>query len=165
MRLLLALFALACAWLAPAPPAQALGCLLIGCDCTVTATDLEFPDFNPLLGGAQTAVATVNVSCVGVISVGGGVVVQLDDGQWGSFATRRMRDGSGHYLDYNIYTTSAHATVWGDGQSGTQSVTLSGGLIVLGAWSRSRDMFGRLTVSPSQRPGEYTDTVVVRVIW
>lgn len=165
MRAVLALLGACFFWLAPAPPAHALGCILLGCDCTVSATDIDFPDFNPLLGGAHTAVGQVQVSCTGVLSVGAGVVVELDDGQWGTFSARRMRSDAGDWLDYNIYTTSAHTAVWGDGTLGSVSRTIGGGLIVLGGWSASRDMFGRLVASPSLRPGEYQDTVVVRVIF
>lgn len=165
MRALIAVCALALSWIAQAPPAHAIGCILLGCDCNVTVSDMNFPDFNPLLGGQHTAVANVQVSCTGIVSIGAGVVVELDDGQWGTYSARRMRSDTGQLLDYNLYTNSGHGTVWGNGTLGSVTQTLSGGFITLGTWSRSRDIFGRITVNPMQTPGDYEDTVVVRIIW
>lgn len=162
IRTLISFAVLSLAWLAPAPPAHALGCILFGCDCTVTASDIAFDDIAPLLGGEETAIGQIDVACTGLLSVGAGVTVEIGSGQWGSVAARRMRSGAGDLIDYNIYKTSAHSAVWGQG---AQALQINGGLLVLGAWSAHRDMFARIQPSAAMKPGDYSDNVVVRVIW
>jgi spore coat protein U-like protein len=148
-----------------APSAEALLCLpLLACSCTVSASDLDFGAFDPL-SGSQDAVGEIDVDCTGVIDIAPSVLVRLDRGQWGTMAARNLRNGNGDLLDYNIYTTSQHSSVWGDGGGGSSSVVISGGLIVSQHWSVSRDMYGLATPSPATKPGAYSDTVVVRITW
>jgi spore coat protein U-like protein len=77
-------------------------------------------------------------------------------------AARKLRNGSGDLLDYNIYTTSQHASVWGGASS---SVVVSGGFIVSRHWSVSHDMYGLATPLTVTKPGAYSDTVVVPITW
>ncbi len=163
MRGLLATIAFALTFCVTAK-ADALLCTpIVGCTCNVTASDLDFGDFNPLAGD-QAAVAAVSVDCTGVIDVAPSVVTTLNGGVHGAISARRMSAGGGEYLDYNIYTTSQHSTVWGDGTTGS-SVSVSGGLVTLGHWQVSRDMYGLAEPLPATTPGHYEDTVVVRIVW
>jgi len=164
MRLVSALILGISAWLTTASPAGALGCVL-ACSCDVVASDIEFGAFNPLLGGTHDAEGEIDIDCTGLLSIGAGVVVQLDDGQWGTFSTRKMRSAAGDLLNYNIYTSAARTSVWGDGTLGSVSLTVAGGLISLGHWSATRGLYGRMNLTPAAKPGEYEDVVVVRVIW
>lgn len=162
-RALLAFAALALMWLAPATSAQALNCLpFVGCSCNVVASDITFDDFSPLNAGAQTAIGEIDVTCGGVLGLGGGVTIEVLQGQWGTYAARKMRSAAGDTIDYNIYTTGAYGQVWG---AGGQAVVVNAGVILLNNWSASRDMFARVIPAPTMKPGDYTDTVVVRVIW
>lgn len=161
-RVLLALSILALAWLAPAQPAHALGCLLLGCDCTVTASDIAFDDISPLLGGEETAIGELDIACTGLLSIGAGVTVEIGPGHWGAVAARKMRSDGGDLIGYNIYKSGAHSAVWGQG---AQALQINGGLLVLGAWSARRDMFAMLEPNPAMTPGSYSDNVVVRIIW
>ena len=43
----------------------------------------------------------------------------LSAGQENSYAPRKLNDGGGNELEYNLYTTVGLTTVWGDGSSGT----------------------------------------------
>lgn len=163
MRAWHALAALALAWLAPAANAHALNCLpIVGCSCTIAASDIAFDDFSPLAGGEQTAVGEIDVTCGGVLGLGGGVTIEVLQGQWGNYAARKMRAPSGDTIDYNIYTSGAHSQVWG---AGGQAVVINAGVILLNTWSVSRDMHARVIANPAMKPGDYSDTVVVRVIW
>jgi spore coat protein U-like protein len=164
-RWLFVFVVLAAAWFAPAQPAHALGCILGGCDCNVTAADIEFEDINPLTSTSHSADGQIDIYCTGLLSIGAGVIVQLDDGQWGTFTARRMRSDDGDYLDYNIYKPNQPTVVWGDNTGGSQQLQVSGGLINIGAWSASRPVHATLTVSSTTKPGDYEDNVVVRVIW
>lgn len=145
--------------------AEALLCTpFLGCNCTVTASDIDFGAIAPW-SGAQDAVGQVSVACTGVADIAPSVQTQLGNGQWGTFAARKMRNGSGDLLNYNIYSNSLRTTVWGDGTGGSASATISGGLLSLGNWSASRTMFARVTPTSATKPGAYADTVVVRIIW
>lgn len=164
-RFLVAFFLFGLAWFAPAPPAHALGCILGGCDCTVTATDITFDDINPLHDTAESADGQVNILCTGLLSIGAGVIIRLDDGIHGSYTARRMRNENGDYLDYNIYKPNQPTIVWGDNTGGSQHLQVQGGLINIGAWNVSRTMHATLTASSAVKPGDYEDTVIVTVVW
>lgn len=158
MRVLFLAFALA----SIAPNAHALLCTpILGCSCTVTASDLDFESFDPL-SGVQEAEGEIEVDCTGVIDVAPSVATTLSAGQYGSVGARKMRSGAVNELAYNIYTTSQHTSVWG---TGAQGVSISGGLITLGHWHASRTMFGLATPTAATKPGAYSDTIVVRITW
>jgi len=162
MRVLAALMAFGISW-AMAPPAHALNCLpLVGCSCAVSASDIEFDDVNPLLPGAHTAIGAIDITCGGVLSLGGGVTVEILQGQWGTYAMRKMRSPAGDMINYNIYTSGAHTQVWG---AGAQAVVINTGVALLQTWTIHRDMHARMIADPAMKPGGYADTVVVRVIW
>jgi len=155
---------MATAWLTP-PPAGALLCnALLGCTCTVTATDVDFGAFTPL-DGEQAAEGEVSIACSGVIDVAPSVVVRLSGGQSGAPNARVLRSDEGYQLNYGIYTTSQHSTVWGNGAGGTSTVTVSGGVLALGHWSAQRTMFAASAPSPTTFPGAYDDLITVRIDW
>jgi spore coat protein U-like protein len=149
-----------------AVPAHALLCVpILGCSCTVTASDLAFDSFSPL-DGVQQASGMIEVDCTGVIDVAPAVIVRLDDGLYGTMAERRMRTSGGDQLGYNIHTSAApNAPVWGDLTGGAANTTISGGLISVGHWTAAREMFGRAYPATATKPGDYADTVVVTIIW
>jgi len=162
MRALLAVAAFALA-AACAPAAHALTCLpLVGCTCDVVASNIEFDDFNPLVPGAQTATGAVSVTCSGVASLGGSVTVEISQGQWGTYAARKLRSAAGDTIDYNIYTSSAYTQVWG---AGAQAVLINTGITLLQTWTVHRDMHARIIANPGMKPGDYNDNLVVRIIW
>lgn len=153
---------LALAMASMAPDADALLCIpILGCTCTVTASDLDFESFDPL-SGTQTAEGQVEVDCTGVIDVAPSVTTTLSAGQSGSVSARKMRSGPSNELAYNIYTTNQHTSVWGTGVAG---VSVSGGLITLGHWRASRTMHGLAAPTPATKPGAYSDTIIVRIVW
>lgn len=148
-----------------APEADALLCTpFLGCTCAVTASDITFGEFTPLQG-TQDAVGQIEVDCTGVIDVAPSVTTSLDDGQWGTYAPRKMRSASGELLNYNLYTTTQRNVVWGNGTGGSVTVGINGGLLSLGNWSASRTMFARAAPTTATKPGAYSDTVVVRIVW
>jgi len=66
-------------------------------------------------------------------------------------------------LGYNLYTSSAHAIVWGNGFSGTATQTLSGGVVSGGMRSFTRTVYGRITAGQNVFAGSYADTVTVTI--
>lgn len=162
-----ALFACACfAALTPAPRAEALICIpLLGCDCDVEASPLNFGAYQPLTGEDATSTADIDVACNG-IAVLPSVEVRLNAGDWGAFSARAMKgDVTGQLLTYNLYTTPSYTTVWGDGTSGTSVRTLTGGSILGGHWSATAVAHGRITGGQNKPPDTYRDTIRVTIIF
>jgi spore coat protein U-like protein len=97
---------------------------------SATATALAFPAYVPG-GGAMTQTSTVSVKC----TKSSAYTVALNGGNTagGTVAQRLMGSGA-NTLQYNLYTTTAHTVVWGDG-----------------------------TGSSVTQPGTYTDTITVTV--
>jgi spore coat protein U-like protein len=131
-------------------------------NCTVGATNVAFPNYTPT-AGAQTANGTVSVSCTKSTAF----TVSLNKGTTagGTIAQRLMSDGAGDALQYNLYTTSGLATVWGDG-TGT-SVT-QGGTGAGMASPVALTVYGNLPDSAANQavpPAAYTDTVTVSVAY
>lgn len=163
MRLFISGIALAISWLATAPPADALVCGIFGCVCNVSATTLDFHDINPL-SGAQTAEGEVTVDCTGLAELFPSIAVRLQSGLHGTISARKMRSIAGDLLDYNLYTTTQYNTVWGNGTTGV-AAPLSGGLLAIGHWTTTRQVYGVVTPTIATKPGSYTDTVILRIDW
>lgn len=99
--------------------AQAV-CVL--CSCTITSSALGFGSYDTLSATPLAGTSTLSFSCSAGVSVGGiPFTVALNKGS-GSFATRTMKNG-GNTLNYNLYTTVAHTTIWGDTTMGTATVS------------------------------------------
>ncbi len=84
----------------------------------------------------------------------------MGSGTGASFANRRMAAGA-NLLNYNIYTTTARTTVWGDGTSSTSAITGTGS-----GTAQSVTVYGRVTSGQTSVPaGSYSDTVAVTVTY
>lgn len=114
-------------WRRPRTAWGIAGCVLLTCSsawavntCTVTAQPHVFNPYDTLNVAAGTSSITVTCSH----SAGGKVTfayaIALSSGP-GSYASRQMT-GTGDTLRYNLYTTAAYATVWGDGTAATSTV-------------------------------------------
>lgn len=91
---------------------------------TATATTLSFVNYTP--STQNTAQATITITCL----LGTTYTLALNAGttSGGTISQRLLSDGSGHTLQYNIYTNSNHTTLWGDGTTGS-TVAGSGALL------------------------------------
>lgn len=87
---------------------------MVNATCTVVANLLDFGNYNPLSGSALTATTTVSATCTN----GTPYTLSLNAGNTGNFTNRLLVNG-GNNLNYNLYTSSAYTTVWGDGTGGT----------------------------------------------
>lgn len=126
---------------------------------------MNFGSINPLLNTATTAQSDVSISCTGVIDVAPIVYARIGGGTYGTVGNRRMQSAAGHQLDYNIYSSSNYTTVLGQGTGGYPMLAISGGLLSLGNWNATVTMHGRIPPTATARPGDYSDTVVVRIDW
>lgn len=130
-------------------------------NCTVAATNVAFGNYTPT-AGAVSANGTVSVSCTKSTTF----TVSLNKGSGtGTIAQRLMSDGAGDTLQYNLYTTSGFAAVWGDG-TGT-SVTQGGTGTGMGT-AVTLTVYGSLPDNATNQavpPNTYTDTVTVSVAY
>jgi len=126
--------------------------------CSATATALAFPTYTPG-GGAVTQTSTVSVKCTSgtpyTVGLNGGATTG------GTVAQRLMASGT-NTLQYNLYTTNAYATVWGN-TTGTWQSGTGAGL----ATANALTVYGQIPDSAANQAAvpstAYADTVTVTV--
>ena len=121
--------------------------------CTVSTTSVAFGTYNPNSTTALDGTGAVNLNCPS--NVKQGPVISISTGNSGSYAERRMNSGA-NVLRYNLYTSAARTTVWGNGTSGTARVTAP-------IRQSSTPVHGRISAGQNVRAGTYTDTLTVTV--
>jgi len=129
--------------------------------CSVAATTLAFGNYTPG-GGNVTGSSAVNVKCTKTTpftaALNGGTTV-------GGTVAQRLMNSAGNTLQYNLYTTNAYGTVWGDG-SGTSATQAGAGLGL--ATAVPFTVYGQLPDNATNQgavPGAYTDTITVTVTY
>jgi spore coat protein U-like protein len=128
--------------------------------CTVSANPLSFGTYQPGQG-SMSASTTLAVRC----TRGAPFSVALNAGTGGATVAQRMMSMGTSRLQYNLYTTAAHSTVWGDGTQ--SSATVSGvGRGLMSNAVITQTVYGQVPDSPANvdlAPGLYTDTITVTV--
>jgi spore coat protein U-like protein len=142
-----------------APRAHAVVCGTVLDPISVTASTVAFGTYDPLLSSARLANGNVRIACGLGVDVLPSFVVRLSRGQSASYAPRYLKSGITS-LAYNLYTTAALATVWGDGSAGTSVRSISGTLLV---GSINLPVYGAIAPGQLVRAGTYTDTITVTV--
>lgn len=122
--------------------------------CTVTAVPVDFGTYLPFSATPDDATGSVRITCTTLIA---GYTIALGPGG-GTVPARRMASGSATLL-YQLYTTAARTTVWGNGTGG--SVTVSGGCVLL--CNQTHTVYGRIPARQVARPGTYVDTITVTI--
>jgi spore coat protein U-like protein len=127
--------------------------------CSATATALAFPAYTPG-AGAVVGTNTISVKCTKnspyTISLNGGATAG------GTVAQRLMASGA-NTLQYNLYTTVAHTTIFGDGTGSSQTVSGTGSGV---ATANAVTVFGQLPDNATNQaavPASYTDTITVTI--
>ena len=122
-------------------------------DCVPTMSGLVFGVYdtiNPTFG-----TTTVSVSCENPSGPAKtfNYSLRLSSGP-GSYASRSMT-GTGDTLSFNLYTSAAYSTIWGDGTAGTGVVT--GSISVPGGTTLvdTKVVYGRITAPQNVLPGSY----------
>jgi spore coat protein U domain-containing protein, fimbrial subunit CupE1/2/3/6 len=129
--------------------------------CSASAATLAFPNYTPG-GGPQIGNTTISVKCTKNTPF----TVALNVGSTtGDAFTQRLMASGANTLQYNLFTTAALATVFGDGTPGSQTVTGTG----LGvATAAAVQVFGQLPDSATNQAavaGSYSDTITVTVTY
>jgi spore coat protein U-like protein len=129
----------------------------VASNCIVTAAPLAFADYDA--SGTVDGSANLSVRC----STGTPYTVKLGAGLNGTIAQRLLSDGT-NSLEYNLFTSAARTTVWGE-TVGTNTVADTGrGMSSTKA--NTHTVYGTIANSAANQDvptGLYTDTVAVTV--
>lgn len=127
-------------------------------NCTVSTSALAF--------GSVDSTSASNVDAAGGLSItctnGSAWTASADvgGGSGASFANRRMTSGA-NLLNYNIYTSAARTTVWGDGTGSTATIGGTGS-----GSAQAVTVYGRVAGGQTSVPiGSYADVVAVTITY
>lgn len=142
-------------------------CTILGlpaaCTCTVATTAVGFGSYNPLSVTNTTANGNIAVTCSALALFVVSYVISLSKGNSATY-TPRFMNLSGVHLNYNVYTTAAFTSIWGDSTGGT--VTLSDTVTALLLTETTNyTVFGQLPALQTVGAGTYTDTITVTVTY
>ena len=124
--------------------------------CAVNATPLSFGSYDASAASPNDATSTVTATCSNSTVFD----VSLDEGLGSALVTTRKMTNGGNTLSYNMYTTSARNTIWGNGTIG--SATQSG---VGDGTGQVFTVYGRIPQGQYVTPGGYSDTVTATVTY
>ncbi|MHA6845411.1 spore coat U domain-containing protein [Ralstonia syzygii] len=127
-------------------------------DCLISATNLNFGTAG-VLTSALTASSAITLNCTN--QAPWTLALSAGSGSGATFSSRLLTRGGGtQTVGYNLYTSSAHTTVWGDGTGGSSTVAGTGtGL------AQSTTVFGRVPTQTTPQAGMYSDTIIVTVTY
>jgi spore coat protein U-like protein len=127
-------------------------------NCTVSTSPLAFGNVDSTSASDVDATGGLSITCTN--GSGWTASAGVGGGPLASYGNRKMTSGA-NVLNYNIYTTAARATVWGDGTgtTGTISGTGSGS-------AQAVTVYGRVAGGQNSVPiGSYADVVAVTVTY
>jgi spore coat protein U-like protein len=129
-------------------------------NCLVSAQDLAFGGYDGT--AAKTGTADITVRCSNLTSY----VVSLSSGG-GTFAQRLLSGSGTNKLQYNLFTSSAATTIWGDGTNSTGTVPGTGAGMAA-ANAKTHTVFGQLpdnAFNQGAPTGTYNDSITVTVTY
>ena len=126
-------------------------------NCTISTSALAFGSYDPVVANASTnldGTGTVTVAC----TKGTTATVGLGLGANATGSTRRMSDGAGSFLTYELYQDAGHVTVWGNAGAGLLSPAAAPSKT-----ARNFTVYGQVASNQDVAAGSYSDTVVATV--
>jgi spore coat protein U-like protein len=124
---------------------------------------VNFGSYNPLSSTVDNSVGSVTIKCddhLGIIGMNTNntAIIKLDKGvNSTTYFPRRMRNGS-QFLNYNLYKDSGRLQVWGDGNNGTNTVTMS-----TNNNTQTFSIYGQIPQGQDVGIGNYADTIKLEV--
>jgi spore coat protein U-like protein len=126
-------------------------------NCTISTSTVSFGSYDPV-----SANASANLDSTGTITFactkGSAPTIGLGLGSNVSGTTRRLTDGAGNFLAYELYSDTGRSTVW---------TPTGGGVVTPGAalskTARNQTVYGRITSNQDVPAGSYTDTIVATI--
>ncbi|MEW6186547.1 MAG: spore coat U domain-containing protein [Thermodesulfobacteriota bacterium] len=128
-------------------------------DCNfITVTDVNFGVYDTLVGTNNDSTGSLRVSCTTFDIITTSIGPSPNSG---GFNPRSMLNtATGELLNYNLYTTSARTTIWGDGSAGTSRLV---NIIWSGGSSFTRTIYGRIPPGQDVGIGLYGDLLVITI--
>ena len=127
-------------------------------NCTVSTSALGFGSVNTIGGSNIDGTGGLSITCTNGTEWSAAAGVGAGSGA--SFTGRRMTSGA-NQLGYNLYTSGAYSTVWGDGTASTGLLTGTGS-----GSAQSITVYGRVSSGQTGVPaGSYADTVAITVTY
>lgn len=127
----------------------------LAASCTVSTSGVAFGAYDPLGGAPADSSGSINVSCTG--TSGEMVNVTLS-----TTATAHNLQGPHSALAYQLYVDAGRTQVWGDGTSGTTTIT---GALTVGSNGTVNQSFYVYGAVPggqnAAQSGSYVDTTVI----
>jgi spore coat protein U-like protein len=127
--------------------------------CSASATPVAFSNYTPG-GGVVTANGTITVKCTNLTPY----TVKLNAGTTtGDAFTQRLMANGTYTLQYNLFTTAAFATVFGDGTGATGTGSGTGAGINT---ATTVTVFGQLPDSATNQSavaGSYSDLITATI--
>lgn len=137
--------------------------------CTLSATGINFGNYDPTSNATVTANGSYTFRCTGTF-LGDTVIMTVSTGSSGTYTNRTMKLGSQN-LNYNIYFDPGYTSVAGDGTGGSFYLYGCYGLgsgapcPVLGGvadgTTYSGPTYGRMLGGQDVKAGTYIDTLTV----
>jgi spore coat protein U-like protein len=129
--------------------------------CNVTATSVNFGAYDVFVTAPDDSTGTITILCDrNTNPVRTSISASPNSG---GFNPRQMRriSGAGLRLNYNLFTNAARTTIWGDGTSGTSTVSSNA--------RRNRPVtltiYGRIPAGQDVVIGLYNETLVVTIAY
>jgi len=135
--------------------------------CSVSTPGVAFGGYDVFAAGATTSSGSIKVSCstTGELFVQVNYAVTLSTGSSNSFVQRTMKNGADS-LGYNLYTSNAYSTVWGDGTGSTATETGSFTLWFFSpTGTATLTVYGRVPALQDVSVGNYSDNVTATINW
>jgi spore coat protein U-like protein len=126
-------------------------------NCTISTGTVAFGSYDPIVTHASADLdgsGSVTITC----TKGATTTIGLGLGANASGSVRRLTDGTGNYISYELYQETGRTTVWGT----------SGGALFTPAAAPSKaarpfSVYGRIVAAQDVPAGSYADTVVATV--
>lgn len=133
----------------------------VAANCLVSASPMSFGDYDGT--APRPGSSDISVRC----SNGAPYTLALNVGTTtgASFAQRLLAFGT-NTLEYNLYTSSAYTSIWGDGVGGSTATVTGTGTGMSNASIQTRTVYGELVNSVANQDapvGSYSDTITVTI--
>lgn len=127
-------------------------------DCLISATNMHFGTAG-LLNSALTATSAITVNCTNQSPWT--LALSAGTGSGAAMSNRLLtRSGGSQTVGYNLFTSSSYTNIWGDGTTGTATVTGTGSGV-----SQVSTVYGRVPAQSTPPAGTYNDTIIVTVTY
>jgi len=126
-------------------------------NCTISTAALTFAPYDPVITNASAnldGTGRVTVAC----TKGAAPTIGLGTGSSASGSTRRLSDGAGNFLTYDVFKDSGRSTSWANSGAGLLTTTAA-----TSKAARDFTVYGRVAGNQDVPAGSYGDTVVATV--